>query len=114
MLKLILADGGSALDATTTLEQSYQASRQDLEEAVAGITQILSNPDTTTEGMPYNGIVINLMADMLVARYQWGRFALDATASIIDDSSAEDKQSVGRTAYKEALGKMERALASGQ
>ena len=110
MLKLILADGGTAGDAKATLEQSFQASQKDLVEGIDGIQRILSNPNYATEGMPYNGIVINLMADMLIARYRWGSFALTATAGLTDETSAEGKQGVGRAAYAEALEKMERAL----
>jgi hypothetical protein len=50
------------------------------------------------------------MADMLIARYRWGRFALEATAAITDDSSDKDRRRAGRAAYSEALDKMERAL----
>jgi PadR family transcriptional regulator AphA len=111
MLKLILADGGSADDARSTLELSHRASQEDLVEAIDGIRRIVSVPSYATEGMPYNGIVINLMADMLIARYRWGIYALEATAGITDDSSVEDKSEAGRGAYKEALRKMEQALA---
>ena len=111
VLKLILADGGSADDARSTLELSLRASHKDIEEAVAGIREILSKPGSAEEGMPYNGIVINLMADMLIARYRWGSYALEATASITDDSSTESKSKAGRVAYEEALRKMEQVLA---
>jgi PadR family transcriptional regulator AphA len=66
MLKLILADGGTTGDAKATLEQSFQASQKDLAEGIEGIQRILSHPDYATEGMPYNGVAINLMADMQV------------------------------------------------
>jgi DNA-binding PadR family transcriptional regulator len=111
MLKLILADGGSADDARSTLELSHRASQKDIEEAIAGIHEILSNPGYAEEGMPYNGIVIKLMADMLITRYHWGSYAREALAGITDDSTAEDKSKAGRVAYEEALRKMEQALA---
>jgi DNA-binding PadR family transcriptional regulator len=52
MLKLILADAGSAEDARTTLERAYRASRQDIEEAIEGIQRIFDIPGSATEGMP--------------------------------------------------------------
>ena len=111
MLKLILADSGSAEDARSTLEQSCRASERDIVEAIAGVQQVLTiTADSGSEGMPYNGIAINLMADMLIARYHWGKFAMDATAGITDDSSKEDKKTVGTAAYTEALRKLEQAL----
>ncbi|MEH6569053.1 MAG: PadR family transcriptional regulator [Halioglobus sp.] len=110
MLKLILADGGSADNARATLKLSVHASQLDLVEAVAGIERILSNPSYAAEGMPYNGIVINLMTDMLIARYQWGKFAFETTSDITDSSSTQGKQEMGRTAYREALSKMRQAL----
>jgi PadR family transcriptional regulator AphA len=110
MLKLILADGGSTEDAKTTLAQSHRASRQDIEVAIDGIQRILGNPEYAAEGMPYNGIVINLMADMLIARHRWDLFALEATAGITNDSTADEKRAIGLAAYAEALNKMERAL----
>ena len=111
MLKLILADAGSTTDARITLERSYRASRQDIEEAIEGIQRIFAHPGSAAEGMPYNGVVINLMADMLIARYRWGSFALQATAEITEESSAEDRQTAGVAAYGEALDKLQRALA---
>ena len=113
MLKLILADGGSAADAKATLEQSFEASRNDILEAMDGLQRIVANPDSATEGMPYNGIVINLMVDTLIARHRWGSFALEAAAAITDDTTDQDKQTVGRAAYSEALAKLEQALAEG-
>ncbi|MEH6582290.1 MAG: PadR family transcriptional regulator [Halioglobus sp.] len=110
MLKLILADNGSTQDAKSTLALSLAASQKDLEEAIEGIQRILDNPGYATEGMPYNGIVINLMADMLIARYRWGRFALEATANLTDGSSEEERHKAGREAYAAALAKMRDAL----
>lgn len=110
MLKLILADSGSAEDARATLARSHQASTDDLKQAVAGIQQILGNSAYGAQGMPYNGIAINLMADMLIARIRWNQFALQAMADISDGSSEADKMNTGRAAYVEALGKLEAAL----
>jgi chaperonin GroEL (HSP60 family) len=55
--------------------------------------------------------VINLMADMLIARYRWGSFALEATEDLTDESSAKDRQKTGLAAYAKALDKLQRALA---
>jgi DNA-binding PadR family transcriptional regulator len=112
MLKLVLADSGSPEHARATLAHSLESSRSDLEEAIEGISQILSHADLVTPGMPYNGIVINLMADMLIARYRWGQYALGATADIADDTTDEDRKVAGRAAYAEALRKMQATLAN--
>ncbi|MEH6568109.1 MAG: PadR family transcriptional regulator [Halioglobus sp.] len=110
MLKLILADNGSAEDARATLAHSHKASTDDLKQAVAGIQQILDNPGYGVEGTPYNGIAINLMADMLIARRRWDSFALQALADISDGSSQADKINIGRAAYAQALKKLNAAL----
>jgi DNA-binding PadR family transcriptional regulator len=110
MLKLVLADSGSAADARQTLEKSLRSTHSDLELAIDGIRSILSNDEMDQDGAPYNGIVINLMADILIARYRWGHYALDATQGVDDQISAEDKTKLARSAYADALLKMEEAL----
>jgi len=110
MLKLIMADGGSMQNAQQTAQQSSEACRQDLQEAVAGIRYIISEYPSFTSGMPYNGIVVNLMADMLIARLKWSTSAQEMLATLTNDSPAQDKEALGKAAYAEALKKMDAAL----
>ena len=110
MLKLVLADGGSVADAHKTLEKSHQSTRDDLKLAIGGIQSILSSENYSQHGAPYNGIVINLMADILIARYRWGHYALQVTQNVDDAMSAEDKTKLANSAYADALAKMEEAL----
>jgi PadR family transcriptional regulator AphA len=110
ILKLLLADSGSAADVHNTLEKSLNSSHQDLLEAIAGIKAILASEDYAVDGAPYNGIVINLMADILIARYRWGNFALETTQGIDDDLPTEEKVKIGRRAYAIALEKLEATL----
>ena len=110
MLKLVLADGGSVADAQQTLEKSLASTRNDLELAMTGVNSILDSDAAGDDGAPYNGIVINLMADILIARYRWGHYALQATENVDDDMSATDKTKLARSAYADALAKMEEAL----
>ena len=110
MLKLVLADGGSVADAQQTLEKSLVSTRKDLEVAMAGIQRILDSDNLNMDGAPYNGIVINLMADILIARYHWGNYALQATQSVGDEMPSEEKRALARSAYVDALAKMEEAL----
>jgi len=110
MLKLLLSDSGTVADVHNTLEKSLQSSRDDMETAIAGIRGILANEDSAKDGTPYNGIVINLMADILIARYRWGQYALEATENVDDEMSTADKMALGLTAYANALEKLEDTL----
>ena len=110
MLKLVLADSGSVADAQQTLKESLLSTRKDLEVAMAGIQRILDSDNLNMDGAPYNGIAINLMADILIARYHWGNYALQATQSVGDKMPTEDKNALARSAYIDALAKMEEAL----
>ena len=110
MLKLVLADGGRVADAQQILEKSLLSTRNDLELAMAGVKTILDSKAMGGDGAPYNGIIINLMADILIARYRWGHYALQATKNVDDDMSVANKTKLSRSAYKDALAKMEEAL----
>ena len=110
MLKLVLADSGSVADAHQTLEKSLLSTHNDLKLAIEGVQRILSHDEMDLNGAPYNGIVINLMADILIARYRWGHYALDATQKVDDQMSAQNKIKLARSAYADALVKMEEAL----
>lgn len=110
MLKLILGDTGNPDNVRTTLRQSLEASRADLQEAIEGIQQIIEHPEYAREGMPWNGFAINLMADTLIARYQWSKYALEAADSFNPTGPEEEKASAGIAAYKRALEKMHLAL----
>ncbi|MBE9537611.1 MAG: PadR family transcriptional regulator [Proteobacteria bacterium] len=110
MLKLVLADGGTMADARQTLEKSLLCTQNDLKLAIAGIQAILSNGKIEQDGAPYNGIIINLMADILIARYRWGKYALKTTQDVDNQMSAEEKTKLAKSAYADALAKMEEAL----
>jgi len=110
MLKLILANAGRTEDAVNTLRSSLQSSRADMEEAIAGIEQIFAGPGRGEEGAPWNGIAINLMADVLIARYQWSQFALDIGEELEQVDSSEERYEQGMAAYRLALEKMQNAL----
>ena len=110
MLKLLLSDSGTVADVHNTLEKSLQSSRDDMETAIAGIRDILANEGSAKDGTPYNGIVINLMADILIARYRWGQYALEATENVDDEMSTAEKMALGSAAYANALEKLEDTL----
>jgi DNA-binding PadR family transcriptional regulator len=110
MLKLILGDTGDPENARATLRQSLEASRADLQEAIEGIRQIVEHPEYARDGMPWNGLAINLMADTLIARYQWSKYALDAAGSLDAASPDQENASAGMAAYQRALEKMRQAL----
>ena len=112
VLKLILADGGKLTDARATLEKSLESTQQDIKDAIEGIVLILDNSEYAAEGAPFNGIVINLMADILIARQQWGQAALETASRIRADASDTHKQATGRELYVEALRKLELAKAN--
>lgn len=110
MLKLILASGGSATNAQATLQRALETSRREMEQAIAGIESILANPDHAAVGMPWNGISSNLMADFLVARHQWGLYAIEEANKVSDDSPETEKQELGLEGYRRALEKMRAAI----
>jgi DNA-binding PadR family transcriptional regulator len=110
MLKLILANAGRTENALATLARSLQCSEAEMKEAIAGITEILENPGYGEAGMPWNGIAINLLADVLIARYQWSSFALDIAKDVEQKNSPEDRSEQGIAAYRTALEKMQQAL----
>jgi DNA-binding PadR family transcriptional regulator len=51
-----------------------------------------------------------LMADTLIARYQWSKYALDAAGSLDAASPDQENASAGMAAYQRALEKMRQAL----
>ena len=111
MLKLILAEGGSPADAAATIDRALTTCRAEMEMAVAGIEQVLETAEGgATMGMPWNGIASNLMADILIARYRWGQFASAAIAGVPEGCSQEEKQDLGRAAYRQSLDKLRAEL----
>jgi DNA-binding PadR family transcriptional regulator len=109
VMKLILANRGSVAAARNTLERSLQSSRQDMKEAIAGIERILSVDEGATLGMPWNGIVINLMAETLAARHHWTKYALELAEQLGDSDSDSKREEIGRDAYKIALARLKGA-----
>ncbi len=112
MLKLLLADSGTVSNVNNTLEKSLDRTHQDLLEAITGIKTILAAEEYAIEGAPYNGIVVNLMADILIARYRWGKFALETAQGMDDNLSTEEKVNISKRAYANALEKLEEAQRS--
>lgn len=110
MLKLLLANTGESANVRVNLENSLATSHAHLEEAIAGIERILSEPELAVEGMPWNGIAINLMADVLIARYRWSQYALQTNSALGSKSSSAKKKKLGLAAYQGALEKMSQAL----
>ncbi len=113
MLKIILAEGGDPENAAATVERALATSRAEMEMAAAGIEQILADPDSGAAlGMPWNGIASGLMVDILVARYRWGEYAIEAIRGVPKNCSREQKVEIGRAAYRESLERL-RALLDG-
>ena len=110
MLKLILASTGESANVQKNLENSLATSHAHLEEAIAGIEQILSEPGFALEGMPWNGIAINLMADVLIARYRWSEYALHTNSALGSKSTSAKKKKLGLASYQRALEKMSQTL----
>lgn len=111
MLKLILAEGGPPRYAADTAERALETSRADIEEAIAGIEQILGNPEGGASlGMPWNGIASGLMADILIARHRWGQYARKAIAAVPDGAGREEKIAHGRAAYRRSLERLRSIL----
>jgi DNA-binding PadR family transcriptional regulator len=103
VLKLILADGGRPEDALATAEQALATCRAEIETAIEGIEGILANRDPAAAGMPWNGISINLMAEILAARYRWSKYAVDTISEISAQDSSERRGQQGEQAYRLAL-----------
>ena len=110
MLKLLLADSGTVVNVHNTLQKSLHSSEQDLVAAIAGIKGVFEG-EHPKAGAPYNGIAVNLMADILIARYRWGKYALKTGLNVSEGTSVEEKVILGKSAYRNALKKMEDALA---
>ncbi|TDG11872.1 PadR family transcriptional regulator [Seongchinamella unica] len=112
MLKIILAEGGELADAAATAERALVTSKTEIEMAIAGIEAVLASPEAgALSGMPWNGIASGLMADILIARYRWGRYAMASIATVPEDCSTEQKAHLGRAAYRQSLEKLRTALA---
>ncbi len=110
MLKLLLANAGPADTARNTLLEALAGTERDLQTAIDGIEQVLAGGIDATAGMPWNGIAITLMAELLVARLHWNRWALDA---IDDEQAAQQPVALGRAAYERALALLNAAREEG-
>ena len=109
MLKLILANEGPKEAAGNTLARASEESLADIEEAIAGIEAILQNPELAEHGMPWNGISINLMAEILVARQRWHAYAEEAAVQAGKAANSGARSTQGRRAYQRALDILRRA-----
>ncbi len=103
MLKLILADGADVEAARATVERADGTARSEIDIAIAGIEYILQLDDIDTSGMPWNGISINLMAEILAARHRFNRYAREATAQVAGDSDENTRREQARAGYSRAL-----------
>ena len=103
MLKLILADAGTPEDASLTAQRALDTCQDEIKTAIAAIETLLENFDPVSAGSPWNGIAINLMADILQARHRWSEYALDATSRVDSGSDAAKRQALGEQAYLRAL-----------
>lgn len=103
MLKLILADAGTPEDASLTAQRALDTCQDEIKTAISAIETLLENFDPVSAGSPWNGIAINLMADILQARHRWSEYALDATSRVDSGSDAAKRQALGEQAYRRAL-----------
>ncbi len=103
MLRLILADGGEVADARATLDRALRTCEAEIDTAIEGIEAILADMDPASAGMPYNGIGINLMTDILAARYRWSHYARESLSQLEQDSTAAQRLEQGTEAYQRAL-----------
>ena len=103
MLRLILADGGTVADARDTVNRALATCEAEIDTAIEGIEAILEDTDPATTGMPYNGIGINLMADILAARYRWSYYAGEALGRLTEEPTEAQRLQQGTESYQRAL-----------
>ncbi len=60
--------------------------------------------------MPWNGISINLMAEIMAARHRFNRYAQQAVAQVDSDSDEEIRREQARAGYERALRILRKAL----
>jgi DNA-binding PadR family transcriptional regulator len=111
MLKVILAESGTPADTARTVNKALETSRAEIQQAIAGIEQVLENQGLAALGMPWNGIASGLMADILIARYRWAQRAGETIAGVPEGADRDTKETMGRAAYKESLAKLRALLA---
>lgn len=112
MLKFLYSRSGNLQtlnDAIDTIEQSALTQARAV---LAGVRPVVENVDEDGAGMPYNGMALHFLADVLEAQVNWAREVRVALQALETTGPGAHNQEQGLESYNKLIGRLETLLDS--
>jgi DNA-binding PadR family transcriptional regulator len=101
MVKFLHADAGQPEDMRATLQAILDGALVEAEAIAAGI-RFEDDPERPFYGLPFNGVAINLLIDLLEARLAWAEDARELLAELTSTTPTADNTRLGNAQYDRA------------
>lgn len=112
MLKFLHADSAGVDVLHGQLSRAVEDAKQDAKDAMMGIESLLNRFEDTkvAVGMPFNGLSMSLMADIVITRYQWAKNAEQVLSTMTSTQATQESTALGKQVYSQALQRLKDAI----
>ncbi len=106
MLKFLYAESGSRKAMEDNLDAIEANVLAEARAIIEGVRPLLSKFETM-EGMPYNGMALTFLADVMEAQVNWVREVRASLAGLKETKANEESRQVGLKAYHQLINRIE-------
>lgn len=106
MLKFLYAEAGDKEVLLSNLDALEQAVLQEASATLEGVRPFLDG-GVFSDGMPYNGMALNLIVDVMEARLEWITNSRKQLSNLQNTGQSKASERLGLEAYRELVERLE-------
>lgn len=108
MLKFLYAASGDRQSLEANLNAIEESALSAVRSVLEGVRPMVAEQTASMEGMPYNGMALNFLADVMEAQLNWAREAKQVLAELDETTLTEQSRQVGIQSYKQLISRLEK------
>jgi PadR family transcriptional regulator AphA len=112
MLKFLYAASGDKKTLEANLDDIEQGTLRAAAAILEGVRPMATEQSQSTEGMPYNGMALNFLADVIEAELAWVKAVRVDLDKLKHTRSGEQSTQMGLESYQQLIGRLERIVDS--
>lgn len=110
MLKFLYSESSDLETLRHNLDAIEQAALHQARAVLEGVQPVLELADVDSSGMPYNGMALNYLADVVEAQVLWARQVRRALDTLEETGPGESTRREGVKAYGQLISRLEALL----
>lgn len=112
MLKFIYTASGDKKSLAANLDDIEQGCVRAAATILEGVTPMAAGHSQSTKGMPYNGMALNFLADVMESQLTWVKEVRAVLEKLEDTRVGEQSTQMGLESYQQLIGRLEGIIES--